>query len=771
MTAPADPETTARPAPPDGAPPLRPTGSATPNGATAPTAPPSPAGDGGAAGPADPSLAANRGTVRKAVGDAGNISDRHKLTESAIEALSIGNAFAGEASAARDIVGYQLKAYFGTGTDIRPGELPRHLVEAAEKAYAGRKELLAVIERYTDRRAVIICADPGHGKVAAAIRLLRHRGVQKILLLNSDENLERLEQLEDDAGYILSDPSEATALSAYALSAVTSRLEAHRAHLVVTVSGEALLGEEDLLDLTVRLPPPPARVEALFRHLEWRLPGHGEQLRGAAELASFVATVVRDDTPLREVGELARVISDVQRTRGVIDLDEVRRQIDRRSELAFSIWFDQLDAETRLHSVALAVLNGLPSEFVMDAVRLLRRKMEPSVPGLVTGTGSGAGTPLTLRSTMDHFKTSRSERLHALRATIERSSVRGKHGATRADIMRYHDKTYAAQVLRRAWAEFTAQRVVLDWLGDLVISKTEPVRVWAATALGVLATESFEYVSSVVLERWARSDSPWRRSAAAHALHVPAADPELRPVIRRMVRSWLNMPGDGDDGDFGIDDQDPDPRAQATAALAYGFSLGRSEPDESLAALHRLALVDDIRVGVAVGESLSELILHDSDLLAEPILALILSWLGDSDREATAHLTFLIMATNLLVDVPPETPGGPVTGWPLLLRLAAVHPELRYGLARIWQHLLAESVYLPQQGDEVLFEWARYVDADPAGCRILAEILRMACEDDPLLRNHLLVETANWAESETGRPTPNAAQAAQTEISRGGQGL
>jgi hypothetical protein len=790
MTAPAEPGASPRPAAPGAAPAPRPAGSAaaTPGASpatqgggapTPPSPPPSPTGEGGAGpalatdgGAADPSLAANRGSARKAVGDAGNISDRQKLAESAIEALSIGNVFGSQASAARDIVGHQFIANFAPGAElaIRPGELPRRFLEAAEKAYAGEAELLAVLERYVDRRAVIICAEPGHGKVAAAIRLLRHRGVQRILLLNSDENLEQLETLEDDAGYIFIDPSATGGLSAYAINAVTARLEKHRAHLVVTMSDEALLREEDLLDLTVRLPPPPERAEVLFKHLEWRLPGHDEQLRGTAELTSFVATVVRDDTPLREVGELARVISDVQRTHGVIDLAEVRRQIDRRSKQAFAIWFDQLDAETRVHAVALAVLNGLPSEFVMDAVRALRRKLEPSVPGLVAGSGTGTGTALTFRSTMDHFKTSRGERLHTLRATIERSSVRGEHGTTRAEIIRYLDKTYAAQVLRRAWAEFTAQRVMLDWLGDLVVNKAEPVRVWAATALGVLATDSFEYVSRAVLDRWAHSDSPWRRAAAAHALHVPADDPELRPVIQRMVRSWLDMPSVGEDGDFDIDDPEPDRRAQATAALAYGFSLGRAEPDESLAALHGLALVDDIRVGVAVGESLSELILHDSDLLAEPILALILRWLRDPDREANAHLAFLIMATNLLTDVPSGTPDGPVTVWPLLLRLAATHPELRYGLATIWHHLLAESIYLPQQSEEVLFEWARYIDADPLGCQILAETLATACANDALLQNHLLLETTRWTESEVVRPTPNAAQAAQNEISRGGPG-
>ncbi len=71
------------------------------------------------------------------------------------------------------------------------------------------------------------------------------------------------------------------------------------------------------------------------------------------------------------------------------------------------------------------------------------------------------------------------------------------------EVVRYQIPGYATRVLHRAWSEFTIQGTMLDWLAELSTSRpADAVRVWAATALGVLSTFSFDYVSDVVLKRW-----------------------------------------------------------------------------------------------------------------------------------------------------------------------------------------------------------------------------------------------------------------------------
>jgi len=777
MTTPAAPPPAAeRPVPPPVAA-KSPAGEArSPSPTPEPKAPTAPATETGAAkgagDPANPSLSANQGGVRKALNDAGNVSERQKLTESANRNLMTGSVTHGNTTVEGNYIGLQLVTRMADAT-VRPGELPRRFGEAVRLAYAGEKALLAAVQAHTDRRTLIFCAEPGHGKTAAAVRLLQHRQVSRIMLLRPDQDLEQLLELTDDTGYILCDPPTSAGISAHALNTISSLLEKHRSHIVVTISDTALLSDEDLLDVTVQLPAPPEPAAALAKHLEWLLPAHAATLQANDRLTALVAESLNDSTPLRQIGELATIIAEVHRDRADLDVDEVRRLLELRADQAFTIWFDRLDPENRMHAIALAVLNGLPSEFVMEGMRALRRKLDPMTSGLVA---SGNST-LSVRQPTDPFRVSRRERFAALRATVTQETVRGEHGVTRSQTARFLDKTYAERVIRRAWSEFSAQRVMLDWLGELVAHPAEAVRIQAATAVGILATDSFEYVSRTVLDRWAIADSPRRRAAAAHALHIPMADPELRPVVQRMVRGWVEAPAFGEDGDFGESDE-PDPRAQATAAKAYGYSLGRNDPDGALKALHGLALADDIRVAVAIGESLAELVLSDPDRLTEPVLATVLQWLadadkpvGEADREATGHLAFLILATSLLTDeATGPRDGGP---WPTLLWLANERPPLQFGLASLWHYLLMQGQYFPRAAEDVLYEWARYVESDPAGCAALGEILRTACESDwqHLLRNHVLVEVAEWTGTDVPTPTPNAAHAVREALNDQGAGL
>ena len=62
-------------------------------------------------------------------------------------------------------------------------------------------------------------------------------------------------------------------------------------------------------------------------------------------------------------------------------------------------------------------------------------------------------------------------------------------------LVEFRDPDYAAKVLDRALSDFTAQGMLLGWLGDLTQDGSEQVRIFASVALGKLTAASFDYLS------------------------------------------------------------------------------------------------------------------------------------------------------------------------------------------------------------------------------------------------------------------------------------
>jgi hypothetical protein len=700
--------------------------------------------------PAEPSTSradgAGNDEVHQALG-AGNASATHQLRSQAASNLNVGHQFPGGVSApgANFVAG---DMYVQTLVrEIRPGELPRHIVDAVTEAFVVTAGYTAMTALVKTKPALIMRAAEGRGRKTAAIRVLMDRQVQKVLVLPRDTDLSKLaDALEQDVGYLLCDPAETGSVSAHTLNDLTSKLEQVGAHLVVTVALGTGMGDEDVLDSIVELTEWPSHEEVVHSHLRWRLDGRYAAVAALPELKELIDGL-DPDGPLRQAADLARVIAVETNDAGEVDIGRVQTYQAQRGAEDFEIWFDSLpDLEHRCCAIAMAVLNGLPYEYVMAAAKSLYGRLTPPVPVVITGSAGSTQVPLPPHR--DPFQHSRRNLLRVLRGRVEEGSLRGEHGLARVETLHYRDTGYAGRIIRRTWSEFALQDVLLDWLADLVAHQAEPVRVWSATALGIVCGQSFEHVAQTVLQRWATSKRPVQREAVAHALHVPAADLALRPLVTQMARGWFA-------------DHDK-PLAQATSARAYGYSLGRTDPDAALAILHRLASVDDLRISISIGASLAELLIDNDATLAEPILATIIQWLQDHEREGTAHLAFLVLSAGVLSDVTAADAAS--VSWPTLLLLAHERPNLRWGLASIWHHLLANSPYFAEEAENVLREWAHLVDADPLGCSALASLAHSICENNAWVRGHLLLECQSWTDPDEFVTAPHAAAAVHAAL-------
>ncbi|WP_157546428.1 hypothetical protein [Hamadaea tsunoensis] len=712
----------------------------------------------GAQADAGPSRAGKTTYVAKTLHDTGSVSARQQMSQAAQRSLSVdrlGIYAAAGVHAEGDLIGLQVN--MATEQTLLPGRLPDAVYLSVKEAFVGdEKDLITAVEQLGAVPTLVVCDQPGRGRLARAVRVLQLMEHATIRVVRAVKDLK--DNVVEGTGYIYM-PADSGVVDMRELDSLGVQLSHAGARLILILPPERITVE--LLEIQIQLPPGPSAMDVLRRHLSWRLAE--ESAAATTVVQSMMADFVADDAPLRHAADLAQWIFEARSDNGY-DYESVRARVDERTRTAFEIWFDQLDRESQVFAIALAVLNDLPYEYVVDAARSLRRRVMPPITVLNAGS---EGNEIAVRAPADTFQISRRERLTRLHAIVERKDVRGEYGMAPADVIRYRNPAYAPQIIQRAWSQYAAQAQLLDWLRELAVHPAEPVRVWAATAIGILTAESFDYLCETALETWALSKSMYARSAVAHALHVPASDPRLRPHVRKLAATWADAAAMTEATDLTDDDFEVDRLAQATAARIYGVTLGRDEPDESLSALRRLAEIDDIRVALAVGESLAELLL-DRPERAEPILANVLSWLDeDADNEdlaATAHLAFLILATSLVVEVPRAEGAADAFSWPMLLHLAAEKPALGFGIARIWHYAMSTTRYFPEQADLVLAQWLRQVADDQRAWSPLATLASQICFDDLGLHQHLLTLVETWITDGTLTPSNAAAAAVRDKL-------
>ncbi|MEV4638073.1 hypothetical protein AB0J80_12050 [Actinoplanes sp. NPDC049548] len=653
---------------------------------------------------------------------------------------------------AGDMVGGDKLVVALGGADPAPLKpLDPMMILPVRKAFVDPDGWAEVRGAMNDRRVVVLRAEPGNGKVAAAIRLLQSPPDRRIFNLDRSVDLYRLgDWLEADAkgddplprsaGFLLCEPVSWGPGIAELLRRLTPTLELIDARLVLTVTADAALPDPEITSYVVNLPRP-EQSAVLAAHVTWRLRDERKSTRLLADpdLLAFVERVFTVDRTMKAAADLAVMIGQ-ELDGATVDLVRLERRWAERATEDFEIWFGGLpDVQARCLAIALAVLNGLPYENVVHAAGLLAERLD--------GPHEGDDLQPPWR---DPFTTTRGELLRLLRARIRTTTVRGPFGNAPAEVIEYEAEDYASAVLIRVWHEYRIQLPLLNWLSELAENYSEDVRIWTATALGVFATQAFDYVYRLSLAPMGIHQKFWLRDVAATALSVPAADKHLRPLVEAVAAGWL---GNGNNR-----------LGQATAARVWGVALGEHGPDRALNFLERLTTIDDRRVARGIGDSMADLLLADEEGNAKRVLHRVGSWLFDDRRALTGSFVFLWLAENLTA----EHPAAPDTTWPMLLLLADQRDDLRHRLVEMW-HQVLRSGLLQVSVNRVLDRWADLAEADvhvrSAFARSVAALPGSVGRFDPIeqqVRTHL----ARWLAHDNLQPKPLTAYAVEAELAK-----
>ncbi|WP_212519070.1 hypothetical protein [Actinospica acidithermotolerans] len=609
---------------------------------------------------------------------------------------------------------------------------------------------------FAKKRTTILRGPSGSGKMAAAIRLLQ--GADRLYHLSDATDLNRLAEsleldaderggIERNAGFVLNRPVAFSALRGSSLLGLDEALLRADARLVLTVDSEDSIPDDDLVDYLVTIPRGPAYADVVASHLRWRLDEHAaERILGLDLTKEVIAEQLERRTTCHMAARLAQVIADGYEANpgAALDAGWIRDRVSRHGAEDFEIWFTSLgDSETRYFAVALAVLNGLAHERVADAARALHRRLDK-------------GRNLVLASPLDGpwegdspFRLTRAERLHKLRALSRPADVRGQFGRSTAQVVEYQDADYARMVIRHVWNQYQIHDVLADWLGALADDADDQVRVCAGTALGLIAVDSFEYVTRHILGPWAASPRPSRRDAVAYALRVVAAEPDLVDNVRQLASGWYASRNT--------------PELQATAARVHGISLASADLDAAVEALDRLSVIDDIRVAVAIGDSLADLLVDGNVDLAARILPQLEDALGVRERTVTAQLSFLILADSLMTDADEPDGTGPEVPWPSLLWLANQHSAVRNPLALLWRRVINEGVF-HAEAEKIMTNWAALAEPDDAMRDVLLRLLRAVMRGDDRSVRILERYADHWVAEENLAPLPLISTALRSVI-------
>lgn len=607
------------------------------------------------------------------------------------------------------------------------------------------------------RRSVVLRGPHGAGKTGAAVRLLLSGGAKSWFLLDSVAELVRLTELGglgDGAGLLVDRPRDLGDLRGAQLEALEDLLEKADARLVVIAGPEAELGR-GIVEYVQRVARPDRLDAVLAAHLAHRLgePEAGNVL-AADGVADLAVALLDAAASCRDAARLAEVLAH-ESSAGVLDLDRVRNRMDQTGGESPEEWFEGLgDTVLRTQATALAVLGGLPQEDVALAASALLDRFRSDRGVLAASVEHG---PVPLRH--DPFSQSRRLLAERLRARTVSTVTRGAFGVLPCTVAEYRDAQYPPRIIRHVWSEYRIQAELIDWIAELVDSPSQQVRSFAGTALGLIATESFDHIATQVFPRWIRHEDrgALRREAVAYALRVCARVPALRPGVRALVEGWyLN-------GDW---------QARAAAARAYGLCLGGLGPDDAVQALTRLGTVDHMRVAIAIGDAFADLMEEDLAAHAAIVLRAVAEMVHEPASRACGHLVFLILADALVADTPAGG-GLPARSRPTLLLLAAESSpgsETRRVLGYLWAEVIGGELF-GDQAAHVLEGWSAQAEADPL---LLDQLVRVLVDDvavrGPRVSRLLQRYAAQWTDRDRFRRLPRAAKVLGAALRSGPSG-
>ncbi len=726
-----------------------------------------PADAGNAAQPADAEAkGAAPGDAGAADGDAGGTEEAWAKARQATNRSGAGSARREHSQAAKNahsgdkvqgdkIAGHKFVLNLG-GRPVVVPELSPDLADPVRFAFVNPRNWDELRRRFRASRTAIVRGRTGSGKDANAIRLLQGE-VQTIYYLERETSIARLADSitekatrlgghEGGIGFLLCQPVRAHELTIGQFHALHTALDSTNARLVVTVTADGPALEQELDRYVLDLHDEPVdQLAIVTAHLSWWCnEEEAAKLLESEAVKELIGDLGNAEYSCRAAADLARNIQQEWADQGIVTTGGVWRR-QRRRVPPLNRWFDGLrTAEDRSFAIALAALDGLSYEEVSDGARRLRtrlaREKQPKPATDAADKPEPRAEPLSPSAAM----------LDRLRAQTFSERLRYTYGLVPARTVRYRNDDYPKDVIELAWQGYHIQPTLIEWLGELVTVKSESVRFYAASALGVMARQSFEYLRMTFVQ-WADSDDYRVREAVAYALLEPVKVPELKLAVRAVVAGWYSNHGSRNQ--------------QATAARAYGIGIGGFGIDTVLDRLGRLATAGDFVVSSAIGDALADLVLDDPATNAPLVLNALLGWLDHHQRVRPAQLAFIIVATSLVEWIPKDEDDALGTPWPMLLHLARTVEAVRDPMVALWSRLIARSV-LFEEAQDAITGWAGLAEKDSVQLRMYVLLILQIAQRDPRAHDVLRRRIKQWIDPTNLNPLPQAERMVREQLAR-----
>jgi hypothetical protein len=600
----------------------------------------------------------------------------------------------------------------------------------------------ALQDAVTDQVVVVLLSGPaGHGKSTALLRLLTGgpSGTDKVFRLEPSTDLSTLtcDEVPRGAVLLLDDLPAASLdmLEDWVLKRLEAQLRDHGCRLGLTTTAAGRKVTTGAGCVVLELPSRPGPSTVYEQHLAQLLltrPDARAALRAQPELDELLRDHVDDAQPLRAVARLARMVATVADDPPSA-ARRLREQLSGYADEECAQWFRQLgDLKANCLAVSLAVLDGLSREAIAREAQRLEDLLTPQ-----------PDTVIAPPQPVNPFAVAASVSPARLRAEVMTEVRPTPLGDVRVQVLRYTERGFAGRVLRHVWREHDWIRGPLStWLNRLGRAPEMRVRVRAATAVGVLANESLEFLTDEVIERWARDDDPEVRDSAAIAFGPVLADAALSSTIRALVKDWSKASGTTDAV-----------RLRATAARAYGATIGLRSPSAALRALAELADDEELDVVVSVSMSYYELVLDATPALAGRVLHEMDRMVAERkpERRLAGGLGLLALAQTRGIPHAWAAQAPSRRAWPAALVLASERPTAVPVLASLLARTATDRDLAPLVAD-TLDEWARACEQDRDLRTTMVDLLVRAAIE-PRARTQLARRAQLWVGRREG-PAP-----------------
>ncbi|MFI5884128.1 hypothetical protein [Streptomyces sp. NPDC051554] len=548
--------------------------------------------------------------------------------------------------------------------------------------YGGLKEQLR------SRRLLLLCGQPGTGRMYTALSLVDDLTRGKVSRLDPETDLDELEaeQIHEGHGYVL-ESSTAGLPGEAGLDRWCALLGDRKAYAV-------LLAVPEVGDLYSqggryhRLHTPAAAADVLEKHLANELedvpPPAQSTARSAATAPDVTAALGIGELRPREAARFAVLVAKYARgSRTHAELLDECREFAKAQAAEWFVGGPRSETPQRLrdaaYRIAVAVLGGASLSAVAEAAEILAWELAVTV-----APESTPGRPL--------FSDGVDARLVSARAVAELGVEQVGDEDVPVRTVRFRGESLAAAVLIHLWEHrHNVRGPVLRWLSGLCEDGRPQVWVRAAVAAGQLCRLDCSHTVQELVQPMGQADQLRRRVFAANVLDVAVASPEVGSATRALVGLWA---------------REGEENLRWTAAAVLGRGRATVTVRDSLDLLGGIGVWEEGKLRTVASAQIAHFSGANCDSATFRRIRL---WLSDERRpqQDLGLQSAIYLAGLSVVDLWNQHPDLEGYGdWPLMLALAAVRPELAPELAGLlWTALQTGRSY--EAAVETLADWLR----------------------------------------------------------------